>query len=89
MTGPNFDDVAGFFDCADKVYRAADGSFIAVTRRSAGWRVEECSFIEDDEEGAGTWVDDEDQTFPTARAAVLYLRSIGAARKRTVYDALA
>ena len=86
MSGPNFDDVAGLFDCAQAVYRAADGTLLCVTRRYAAWQVEPCDWVEDDAEGAGMWVSGLHTFHTTTRETVFYLRSLDATRLRHAFD---
>jgi hypothetical protein len=88
MSGPNFNDLDAFFDCANAVYRTPDSAWIAVRHLGRdGWRIEECSWLEDEQEGTGVWVTDEELTVSTTRACVAHLRALGAQRVRSVFDA--
>jgi hypothetical protein len=86
MSGPNFNDVSGFFDCSDAVYRAHDGALLCLRRCYAGWRIEECSFVDDDEDGSGRWVTDAETFHATLRDVVRHVRTLNATRLRDVFD---
>ena len=87
MSGPNFHDIDAFFDCANAVYRTSSGTLVAVRHLGFdGWRLEQCAWVDDDDDGSGKWVIDTETTFRVTRDCVTYLRGIGANRVRSVFD---